>query len=62
MRSLFVLLSAIARAMDLVSREYFFLPLANPSSFAFLICIILPSLFARDLRKKSTTAHSLVRV
>ena len=33
-------------------KESFFLPLPNPSSFTFLICIILPSLGARDLREK----------
>ena len=31
---------------------YSFLPLSNPSTFSFLICIILPPLCAGDLRKE----------
>ena len=49
-RSLFLHLSSLyrasPRAMDL------FFPLLNPSSFTILVCIILPSLCARDLRGK----------
>ena len=37
------------------------LPLPNPSSFTFLVCIILPSLCARDLRKKVNCPQSISR-